>query len=96
MIVLYQGWKALAGFVVAGLVLGVFGQAGPVGSGFGAVIAGIGLFLYGRHINGWRMVDGAAVRPAVRRERNTVFFIPLQYWGILIAALGFLSMIGLA
>ena len=72
----------------------------PVGAGIGLVAGGVASFLVGQRLNapvqGYHPATG---QPVVYRNRHTLFFIPMQYCGVVLlvlgAVVGFASLLGL-
>ena len=91
--IIFSGWKTFAALLVAGLLVS---GAGNVSARFAAVVTiacGVGLWFFGQWAN--RPFMGFNQRTGERqqmRSSNTLFFIPLQYWGAIIAVAGLVGM----
>ncbi len=89
--VLFSGWKSIAALVAVALV---FGAASKISDNqvFLAVVlalSGVAVFLFGRAVNQPIVAQHPQTgEPATYRPRNGFFFIPLQYWGVLLVVLG--------
>jgi hypothetical protein len=79
MIIVWRGWGLLAVAVLAGplAACGAHADVAPVLAGSALVAAGAGCWVWGRRWN----------RGAVR---HSLYFVPLQYWGLAYVAVGVL------
>jgi hypothetical protein len=77
MIIIWRGWGLLAVAVPAGplAACGARADVPPVLAGLALAAAGAGCWVWGRRWN----------RGAVR---HSLYFVPLQYWGLAYVALG--------
>lgn len=101
--IIFQGWGLLV-VIIAGLAMGLSQiiTGSLVGDpnyfvkhnwpfGVGLLLASIAIYCLGRYLNsrpGKVMIDKATGREFVLRQRHTLFFIPMQYWAIILALLG--------
>jgi len=84
---LFSGWGSIAGLVGAGLVFWL-SEAITSSERFAAIVAGVALFAFGWWLHAQPdriLVDSATEQEVVLRERHTIFWIPVQYWGVVIA-----------
>ncbi len=92
--IIFSGWKTLIGVLGASLIVIA---AGSTNNTFvlalGFIAAGVCLFLFGKWSNrpqpGFNPITG---EPGFFKESNSIFFIPLQWWGVAVAALGVFAM----
>ena len=90
----FSGWGSLGGLVIAGVVFWLI-EAVTSSERLAAVVAGLALFVLGLllHAQPDRVLqDSATGEEVVLRERHTLFWIPIQYWGIVIAIGGFVGL----
>ena len=86
---------AVVGGAVAALVGAVLGtapaeQLGGLGFGLGGLAAAAVNWLVGRRLNsgaGRVLLDPATGQQVVLRRRHSLFFIPMQWWSVPIAAI---------
>ncbi len=95
--ILFSGWKTLAALVVAGLFVAVVAGTGeepsPLRAGIALVLIGPGLFFFGRWANRpFQGYDQRTGKPATLRPDNSLFLVPLQYWGLILLGLGIVSL----
>ncbi len=92
--IIFSGWKTLIGLLGASLIIIA---AGATNSNFvlalGFIAAGVGLFIFGKWSNRPRSgFDPVTGEPRLFKGGNSIFFIPLQWWGVAFAALGVFAM----
>lgn len=92
--IIFSGWRTLVALVIAVLFASLMIKGGDVLGGVGMLAAGAGLFLYGRVINAPRKIELVTGEVVIRRGHNTLFWIPLQYWGVLMAIAGIVGLAG--
>ncbi len=64
--------------------------------GLAVILAGLGAAAFGFYVNRWRTYEDPATGDEMKRkERNGFFWIPLQYWGIVITVLGIVVMVNM-
>ncbi|MEY9213317.1 hypothetical protein NI17_001370 [Thermobifida halotolerans] len=104
--IIWRGWGILVVLMAAiPAVLGavsvqaLLGEAmAPLGAGIGLVVGGVASFLVGQRLNapvqGYHPATG---QPVLYKNRHTLFFIPMQYCGVLLLVLGaVLGVVGLS
>jgi hypothetical protein len=95
--IVWSGWGILVvAFAGAALVLGLvldqavgFRAAHPWLTGLAELLAAAGVWFVGVRLNVGRdrtLVDPASGEQVVLRRRHTLFWIPMQYWAVLVAA----------
>jgi hypothetical protein len=89
--IVWTGWGILVvAFAGAALVLGlVLDQAVGFRTGLAELLAAAGVWFVGVRLNVGRdrtLVDPASGEQVVLRRRHTLFWIPMQYWAVLVAA----------
>lgn len=91
--IIFSGWGSLVGAFGAGLLMMlVEGATGSVGAA--GMLAGVALAVFGWWVNGQpgrELVDANSGEAVVMRTRHTLFWIPIQYWGALIAVVSIFS-----
>lgn len=99
MIFIWSGWGILVVlYGLAGLFVGtVIGQAAHLKSGqliaigICEILAGVALWFTGVRLNGQparQLVDPKTGQNVVLRRRNTLFWIPMQYWTPVLMLIG--------
>ena len=101
--IIWKGWGILVVIITAAFVFGVdfitgaaFGNSNyyaihnwPEGVAF--LLSGIAVYFVGLYFNnkpGRVMIDKATGREIVLRRVHSMFFIPMEYWGIILAVGG--------
>ena len=83
--IIFNGWKSLLAPLLLAGALALLPNAG------GTILGGVLVGAYGLYINRWRETPTGRVK-----SKNGFFWVPLQYWGLVIAVLGVVSLIALA
>ena len=88
---------AALGYVAGGSVGDLVGQeeARAIGSGLGLIISGVVTWLLGQRWNGEperTLVDVETGEPVIFRRRHSLFFIPMQWWGLVVGVMGLASL----
>jgi hypothetical protein len=97
MIIIWSGWGILVVvFAGAALVVGLvldqavgFRAAHPWLTGLAELLAAAGVWYVGVRLNTANdrtLLDPATGEQVVLRRRHTFFWIPMQYWAVLVAA----------
>jgi NADH:ubiquinone oxidoreductase subunit 6 (subunit J) len=101
--IIWKGWGILAVLITFAIMLladvgtgAVFGDTHyydahnwPKGAGF--LLSGIIVYFVGVYLNsrpGRAMIDKATGREIVLRRVHSLFFIPMEYWGAVLAVAG--------
>ncbi|HLU95949.1 MAG TPA: hypothetical protein VKZ89_03830 [Thermobifida alba] len=95
--IIWRGWGILV-LLMTGLPAGLGAFAAQallgedmaqLGAGIGIVMGGVASFLVGQRLNapvqGYHPQTG---QPVLYKNRHTLFFIPMQYCGVLLLVLG--------
>lgn len=84
--IVFSGWGSITGLVGAGIVLWLT-QTVTGSPRLGGVIAGAALAAFGWWIHaqpGRELIDVQSGATFMDRPRHTLFWIPIQYWGLVI------------
>ena len=83
----------MGALLVAGLVILVAGNLGATVTSVATIGCGVGLWFYGQSANRPFMgFDSRTGEQQMLKPRNTLFFIPLQYWGVLLGISGVVAL----
>jgi hypothetical protein len=84
--IVFSGWGSIVGLVGAGGLLWLT-QAITGSPRFAGVLAGAALAAFGWWIHaqpGREFIDVQSGATVMQRTRHTLFWIPIQYWGLLV------------
>lgn len=91
--IVFSGWGSIVGLFGAGLVaMLIESTTGSLGAATvlaGVVLAGFGWWVNG--LPGRELVDPDTGEAVVLRTRHTLFWIPIQYWGLVLVPAGFFA-----
>ena len=102
--IIWKGWGILAVLITAAVMLifqGIVGAAfgdpqfykthdWPKGAAL--LLSGIAVYFTGCYFNGKPgrvLIDKATGREVTLRHKHSMFFIPMEYWGFILVAIGF-------
>ena len=89
---IFSGWRTLLAIPLF-LVMVAIGSAVTMNVGVGVIVGGLAIGAMGLYINrGIPGEDPATGARITKKARFGFFFIPLQYWGIIIPVLGLVVM----
>lgn len=92
--IIFNGWKSLTAIpalLIGFLVGGIVGRT----ASFGLIFAGVTIAALGFYLNRVQQREDPATGQLLEyKERNGFFWIPVQYWGILIGVLGVVVSVG--
>lgn len=101
--IIWRGWGILVFLITIavmvifqGIVGAVFGdpqfyKSNDWPKGAALLLSGVAVYFAGRYFNGKAgrvMTDKATGREVALRRIHSMFFIPMEYWGFILAAIG--------
>lgn len=98
--IVWSGWGILV-VLIAGLAAGIGVAAGgtahaSLGMGLGAILGAVGIWFLGRRLNGPTserlLVDPKTGQQVMLRCKNTLFWINMEWWAIVVALLGVIAL----
>jgi len=97
--IVWSGWGFLAAVIaIAGAVVGQLVLGDRYGIGLGFLLAAIVNFLLGRKLNDSSkdqiVVDEKTGERMALKRRSTLFFIPMEWWSILMVGVAVISLLG--
>lgn len=83
MLLIFQGWAGFAGLIATGVLAATL-QSATASRAFSFFVAGFALAAFGWYVNspfrGWDVYSDNSPKEG----RHAFFWIPIQYWGLLI------------
>ena len=97
--IVWSGWGFLAVVIaIAGAVIGQIVLGDRYGIGIGFLLAAAVNFMVGRKLNNPSndkiVVDEQTGERIALKSRSTLFFIPMEYWSILLVGVAVISFLG--